>query len=199
MRLGILLLLTTIFWNNNMKANNDNYQIATFGAGCFWCVEAVFTELRGVQSVTPGYAGGTGSKPTYEAVCTGNTGYAEVAQIVYDPEIISYKELLEVFWKTHDPTTLNQQGADVGSQYRSVVFYHNQSQKQEAEFYLKKVDESGAYNHPVVTEIVSLDAFYEAENYHNDYFENNPEQAYCRFVIQPKVDKFRAAFADKLK
>jgi peptide-methionine (S)-S-oxide reductase len=194
-----LLLLMTIIWNNQSMANNENFETATFGAGCFWCVEAVFTELKGVHSVTPGYAGGMGPKPTYEAVCTGNTGYAEVAQISFDPEIISYKELLEVFWKTHDPTTLNKQGADVGTQYRSVIFYHNPRQKQEAEFYLKKVDESGAYSNPVVTEIVVLDEFYEAENYHNDYFENNPEKAYCRFVIQPKVDKFRAAFADKLK
>ena len=199
MRLSFLLLLATLILNIQTMANKDNYETATFGAGCFWCIEAVFNELKGVESVTPGYAGGTGSEPTYEAVCTGNTGYAEVAQIVYNPELISFAELLEVFWKTHDPTTLNRQGADVGSQYRSVIYYHNQDQKEKAEYYLKKVDESGAYENKVVTEISALDKFYKAENYHNDYFENNPEQAYCRFVIQPKVDKFRAAFKDKLK
>lgn len=180
-------------------ANKDNYEVATFGAGCFWCIEAVFSELKGVESVTPGYAGGEVLNPSYEAVCSGTTGHAEVAQIVFDPEVITFAELLEVFWKTHDPTTLNQQGADVGTQYRSVIFYHNEKQKEEAEFYFKKVDDSGAYINPLVTEITPLDKFYPAENYHNDYFENNPEQAYCRFVIQPKVDKFREAFKDKLK
>ena len=199
MRISFLVILTTLILNNQTMANKDNYEIATFGAGCFWCIEAVFSELKGVESVTPGYAGGEVLNPSYEAVCAGTTGHAEVAQIVFDPEIITFSELLEVFWKTHDPTTLNQQGADVGTQYRSVIFYHNEKQKEEAEFYFKKVDESGAYINPLVTEISALDVFYPAENYHNDYFENNPEQAYCRFVIQPKVDKFRAAFKDKLK
>lgn len=199
MRIRILLILTTLILNKQTMANKDNYEIATFGAGCFWCIEAVFSELKGVESVTPGYAGGEVLNPTYEAVCAGTTGHAEVAQIVFDPKIITYVELLEVFWKTHDPTTLNQQGADVGTQYRSVIFYHNEKQKEEAEFYFKKVDESGAYSNPLVTEIAELDTFYPAENYHNDYFEKNPEQAYCRFVIQPKVDKFREAFKDKLK
>ena len=199
MRISFLLLLTALILNKQTMANKDNYETATFGAGCFWCIEAVFSELKGVESVTPGYAGGEVLNPSYEAVCSGNTGHAEVAQIVFDPEVITFAELLEVFWKTHDPTTLNQQGADVGTQYRSVIFYHNEKQKEEAEFYFKKVDESGAYINPLVTEISALDVFYPAENYHNDYFENNPEQAYCRFVIQPKVDKFRAAFKDKLK
>ena len=199
MQIRFLLILTTLILNNQTMANKDNFETATLGAGCFWCVEAVFTELKGVESVIPGYAGGGDPNPSYEAVCSGTTGHAEVAQIEFDPEIITFAELLEVFWKTHDPTTLNRQGADVGSQYRSVIFYHNEKQKEEAEFYFKKVDESGAYINPLVTEIVPLDQFYPAENYHNDYFEKNPEQAYCRFVIQPKVDKFREAFKDKLK
>lgn len=199
MRIRILLILTTLILNNQIMANKDNYETATFGAGCFWCIEAVFSELKGVESVTPGYTGGEVIDPSYEAVCSGTTGHAEVAQIVFDPIIITFAELLEVFWKTHDPTTLNQQGADVGTQYRSVIYYHNEKQKEEAIFYFKKVDESGAYSNPLVTEISELDTFYPAENYHNDYFEKNPEQAYCRFVIQPKVDKFRTAFKDKLK
>lgn len=182
-----------------LNAMSKSYEKATFGAGCFWCVEAVFTELKGVESVTPGYAGGQVKNPTYEAVCSGTTGHAEVAQIVFDPEVISYDELLEVFWKTHDPTTLNQQGADIGTQYRSVIFYHDEAQKNAAEFYKKKLDESGAWDDFIVTEIVPLDVFYPAENYHNDYFKNNPDAAYCRFVIQPKVEKFKAAFSNKLK
>jgi len=179
--------------------NEQDYEKATFGAGCFWCVEAVFSELKGVISVTPGYAGGTVNDPSYEAVCTGNTGHAEVAQIVFDPNVISYAELLEVFWQTHDPTTLNQQGADVGTQYRSVIFYHNNEQKDEAEYYKKKLNESGAYTNPIVTEIEALDKFYRAENYHDDYYKNNPDQGYCRFVIKPKVDKVKKVFKDKLK
>ena len=199
MRLSFLLILTTLLLNKQVMANKDNFETATFGAGCFWCIEAVFSELKGVESVTPGYAGGEVVNPSYEAVCTGNTGHAEVAQIVFDPEIITFAELLEVFWKTHDPTTLNKQGADVGTQYRSVIFYHNERQKEESEYYLKKLDESGAYSNPIVTEIAPFNHFYPAENYHNDYFEKNPNAAYCRFVIQPKVDKLRAAFKDKLK
>lgn len=172
---------------------------ATLGAGCFWCVEAVFQELEGVKSVQSGYAGGFVKNPSYKEVCNGTTGHAEVAQIVYDSEVISFEELLEVFWQTHDPTTLNRQGNDVGTQYRSSVFYHNAEQKEKAEFYKTKLDESGAYSNPIVTTIEELTDFYVAEDYHQDYFNNNSSQPYCTFVVKPKVEKFRKAFADKLK
>lgn len=172
---------------------------ATFGAGCFWCVEAVFQELDGVMSVSSGYMGGAVKNPTYKEVCTGQTGHAEVARIIYDPAKISFADLLEVFWKTHDPTTLNRQGADVGTQYRSVVFYHSEEQKTEAESYKKKLDESGAWDKPLVTEISPAEIFYEAEEYHQNYYTQNGDASYCQFVIRPKMDKFRKAFADKLK
>lgn len=172
---------------------------ATFGAGCFWCVEAVFQELDGVMSVSSGYMGGAVKNPTYKEVCTGQTGHAEVARIIYDPAKISFADLLEVFWKTHDPTTLNRQGADVGTQYRSVVFYHSEEQKTEAESYKKKLDESGAWDKPLVTEISPVEIFYEAEDYHQNYYTQNGDASYCQFVIRPKMDKFRKAFADKLK
>lgn len=195
-RLSILvpLLMLTI-----MTKGQGTKDTATFGAGCFWCVEAVFVELKGVESVVPGYTGGEVKNPTYRAVCDGTTGHAEVAQIVYDPSVITFAELLEVFWMTHDPTTLNRQGNDVGTQYRSAVFYHNESQKEEAEFYKKKLAENEVYPNPIVTEIVPLGTFYLAEDYHNDYYANNPDQGYCKFVIRPKVEKFRKAFAEKLK
>lgn len=172
---------------------------ATFGAGCFWCVEAVFQELDGVMSVSSGYMGGAVKNPTYKEVCTGQTGHAEVARIIYDPAKISFADLLEVFWKTHDPTTLNRQGADVGTQYRSVVFYHSEEQKIEAESYKKKLDQSGAWDKPLVTEISPAEIFYEAEEYHQNYYTQNGDASYCQFVIRPKMDKFRKAFADKLK
>ena len=172
---------------------------ATFGAGCFWCVEAVFQELDGVMSVSSGYMGGAIKNPTYKEVCTGQTGHAEVARIIYDPAKISFADLLEVFWKTHDPTTLNRQGADVGTQYRSVIFYHSEEQKTEAESYKKKLDQSGAWDKPLVTEISPAEIFYEAEEYHQNYYTQNGDASYCQFVIRPKMDKFRKAFADKLK
>ncbi|MCI5054882.1 MAG: peptide-methionine (S)-S-oxide reductase MsrA [Flavobacteriales bacterium] len=172
---------------------------ATFGAGCFWCVEAVFTELRGVYKVTPGYTGGLTKNPTYKEVCSGTTGHAEVAQISYDSTEISFEELLEVFWKTHDPTTLNRQGNDVGTQYRSAIYYHNDDQKNKAEHYKNKLNEEQAWPNPVVTEISPLEKFYVAEDYHHNYFEENPNQGYCKYVIQPKVEKFRKAFSSKLK
>ena len=174
-------------------------ELATFGAGCFWCVEAVFQELDGVISVQSGYSGGKVKNPSYRLVCTGSTGHAEVCQIKYDPSKIGFVELLEVFWKTHDPTTLNQQGADRGTQYRSVIFYHNDEQKQLAEKYKKELDKSGAFDDPIVTEFAKFDIFYEAEDYHNSYFKLNPEQGYCRIVIQPKMEKFRKVFKEKLK
>lgn len=172
---------------------------AVFGAGCFWCVEAVFTELDGVIEVMPGYTGGTVVDPSYKAVCTGTTGHAEVARIVYDPAKITYPELLEVFWQTHDPTTLNRQGADIGTQYRSAIFYTSEEQRALAEKYKAELDKSGAWDKPIVTEIVPLTAFYPAEDYHRDYYANNPEQGYCQLVIRPKVEKFRKVFHDKLK
>lgn len=185
--------------NNEEEMVNEGMDTATFGAGCFWCIEAVFQDLKGVQSVTSGYTGGFVKNPSYKEVCTGRTGHAEVAQIVFDPEVISFDELLEVFWKTHDPTTLNRQGNDVGKQYRSSVFYHNADQKEKAQYYKSKLDESGAYPNPIVTTIEELTDFYVAEDYHQNYYNNNSSQPYCTFVIQPKVEKFRKAFADKLK
>jgi peptide-methionine (S)-S-oxide reductase len=181
------------------NAQSTNKEVAVLGAGCFWCIEAVFQELKGVESVESGYMGGTVDNPTYEQVCTGTTGHAEVARITFDPGVITYKEVLEVFWKTHDPTTLNRQGADVGTQYRSAVFYLNAKQKEEAEFYKQRLNESGAFSAPIITEITAAGKFYIAENYHQDYYSLNPNQGYCQYVIQPKLEKFRAAFADKLK
>ena len=172
---------------------------ATFGAGCFWCVEAVFQRLNGVSAVQSGYTGGHVENPAYRDVCNGTTGHAEVAQITYDPDKVTFRELLEVFWKTHDPTTLNQQGADRGTQYRSAVFYHSDEQRDEAEALKKSLDESGAFDRPIVTEISKLGTYYEAEDYHQDYFNLNPDQGYCRAVVGPKVEKFKKAFADKLK
>jgi len=174
-------------------------QVATFGSGCFWCTEAIFERLNGVVKVESGYAGGTVKDPTYEEVCSGTTGHAEVTQITYDPKLITYDELLEVFWKTHDPTTLNRQGNDVGTQYRSVIYYHNDEQKKLAEKYKEELNKSGIWDKPIVTEISQFTNFYPAENYHQDYYENNPAQPYCSFVITPKVEKFEKVFKDKLK
>lgn len=172
---------------------------ATFATGCFWCTEAVFQELKGVLKATSGYSGGTVANPSYEAVCTGETGHAECLQIIYDPKVISFDELLEVFWEAHDPTTLNRQGNDVGTQYRSAIFYHNAEQKQKAEHYKAELSKSGAYNSPIVTEITPFTKFYPAENYHQDYFRLHGSQPYCSMVIRPKVEKFEKVFKDKLK
>jgi peptide-methionine (S)-S-oxide reductase len=177
----------------------DGLERATFGTGCFWCTEAVFEQLRGVKSVESGYTGGNLKNPSYEQVCSGLTGHAEVVQITYDPKVIAFPELLEVFWKTHDPTSLNRQGNDVGTQYRSAVFYHDDQQREAAEHYKKKLDDSGAFNDKIVTEITPLGEFYPAEKYHQDYYRSNPAQGYCTMVIRPKVEKFRKAFADKLE
>lgn len=177
----------------------SNYAQATFGSGCFWCTEAVFKELKGVQSVQSGYSGGLIPNPTYRQICTGTTGHAEVIQVTYDPNTISYPELLEVFWKTHDPTTLNRQGNDVGTQYRSVVFYHNDEQRKQAETYKQKLDAAGAFADPIVTEISPLTEFYPAEDYHQDYYELHGYEPYCQMVVRPKVDKVREVFRDKLK
>jgi peptide-methionine (S)-S-oxide reductase len=172
---------------------------ATFGTGCFWCTEAVFQELKGVYKVTSGYSGGNVKNPSYEEVCSGSTGHAECLQIIYDPKVISFDELLEVFWEAHDPTTLNRQGNDVGTQYRSVIFYHDREQKTKAEEYKVKLDKSGAYNNPIVTEITAFSHFYAAEDYHQDYYRLHGSQPYCSFVIRPKVEKFEKVFKNKLK
>lgn len=178
---------------------SDKSEIATLGAGCFWCVEAVFQRLTGVQQVTSGYAGGTVANPTYEQVCSGSTGHAEVAQITFDPSSISFEDILYVFWRTHDPTTLNKQGADRGTQYRSVIFYHTESQKEIAKKSKQETNASGLWPNPIVTEISPLTTFYPAENYHQNYFELNRYQPYCQMVIDPKIRKLKKDFQDKLK
>jgi peptide-methionine (S)-S-oxide reductase len=183
---------------DQMTDSTMNTEIATFGAGCFWCVEAVFQELKGVLKVESGYMGGESPNPTYREVCTGTTGHAEVTRITFDPAQITYEELLEVLWTSHDPTTLNRQGADAGTQYRSAVFYHTPEQKAIAEKSKAEVA-SQIWERPIVTEITAADTFYPAENYHQDYYANNPDAGYCRIVIAPKVQKVREKFTDKLK
>lgn len=179
-------------------AANAKLETATFGEGCFWCCEAVFQRLRGVKSVVSGYSNGQVDKPTYEQVSSGRTGYAEVIQVTFDPKEIKFDDLLKVFWQTHDPTTLNQQGHDVGTQYRSAVFYHNEDQHRVAEAYKKQLDKSGAFKKPIVTEITPIKNFFPAEGYHQNYFNQNPNQQYCQFVIRPKVEKFNKEFKDLL-
>ncbi|MBK7681271.1 MAG: peptide-methionine (S)-S-oxide reductase MsrA [Bacteroidia bacterium] len=181
------------------KNTNGELDTAIFGAGCFWCVEAIFQQLEGVEKVASGYSGGARENPTYDQVCSGATGHAEVIQVIYDPAKISFVDLLEVFWGVHDPTTLNRQGADVGTQYRSVIFYTNADQKKLAEDYKKKLNASGAFPQPVVTEISPLKSFFVAENYHQNYFNENGNQPYCSLVIRPKLDKFKKVFGDKMK
>ncbi len=179
--------------------NDPNKEIAVFGGGCFWCTEAIFQSLRGVVSVLPGYSGGTKPNPTYEEVCGGNTGHVEVIKIEFDPEQIKYSDLLGVFFATHDPTTMNRQGNDVGEQYQSVVFYSNDEQRTQASAFIEKLQQDTVFEKPVVTQIKPLEEFYEAENYHQNYFANNKNQPYCQMVIDPKVQKFRAKFANLLK
>ena len=178
---------------------SDSLEVATFANGCFWCTEALFERVKGVQKVVSGYSGGTVENPTYKQVCTGQTGHAEAVQITFDPAQVSYADLLQIFWKTHDPTTLNQQGPDVGTQYRSAVFYHNEAQKKTAEAYKQQLEESKTFKRPIVTEITEYASFYPAENYHQDYFELNSRQPYCRQQISPKIKKFNRMFRDKLK
>lgn len=172
---------------------------ATFAAGCFWCVEAQFRQLKGVEKVTDGFTGGYVKNPTYQEVCSGNTGHAEACNILYDPSVISYDELLAAFFTAHDPTQLNRQGNDVGTQYRSAIFYHNAAQKDKADYYIKKLNEAKAYKNDIVTVVTPYTVFYKAEGYHQDYYDKNPEQSYCKYVIQPEVEKFRKVFKDKLK
>lgn len=202
----ILIFLNSLGCSNNAQSkfeekmiDTNKYSLATFGSGCFWCTEAVFTRLKGVAKVESGYSGGNVPNPSYEAVCTGKTGHAECTQIYFDPAVISYTQLLEVFFKTHDPTTLNRQGADVGTQYRSVIFYHNEEQKQLAEKVKHELTSAKIWNSPIVTEISEFKKFYKAEDYHQNYYENNTNQGYCAFVITPKIEKFEKVFKDLLK
>lgn len=177
----------------------DKKEIAIFGNGCFWCTEAIFMQLKGVESVLPGYSGGKIKNPSYKEVCTGNTGHAEVIQIIFDPHMISYRELLEVFFYTHDPTTLNRQGNDVGTQYRSAIFYNSKNQKDDAALIIRQLEAEGVYDRKIVTEITAFDVFYPAEDYHQNYYNNNKDQPYCRAVINPKLDKFVKKYQAKLK
>ncbi len=197
-----LIILTGLFLSLSLFGKSvmeDKFEIATFGGGCFWCVEAIFERVKGVQKVESGYSGGEVANPDYKMVVTGRTGHAEVVQITFNPEIVSYLELLEIFFKTHDPTTLNRQGADVGTQYRSIVLYHNQEQQKLAEQTVQALDSEGIWNDPIVTQVEPFKVFYSAEAYHQEYYENNPNQGYCRLVITPKVDKFEKVFKEKLK
>jgi peptide-methionine (S)-S-oxide reductase len=177
----------------------ESNEIATLGGGCFWCLEAVFEQVRGVEKVVSGYSGGTLADPNYRQVCDGTTGHAEAVQVTFDPRTISFREVLEVFFAIHDPTTLNRQGADAGTQYRSVIFYHSAKQKQTAEALIAELNAAGIWDRPIVTEVVPFERFYPAEDYHQEYFRNNPGQPYCQMVVAPKVVKFRKQFLAKLK
>lgn len=199
MKTLLTLILLVFTMTNNSDANPVETETATFGAGCFWCVEAIYQRVTGVVAVESGYAGGNVDNPTYEQVVSGRTGHAEVARVTFDPEQISYEELLEVFWHTHDPTTLNRQGADMGTQYRSAIFYHNDEQKEIAERSMKKTDESDLWNDPIVTEITPLSKYSVAEDYHQNYFNNNPNAGYCSIVVAPKVQKFKKDFPHLLQ
>lgn len=203
----VLVLIAYLLFSQEMidkktetrQIMNSNMALATFGNGCFWCTEAIFEQLKGVENVVPGYAGGSKKDPTYEEVCLGITGHAEVIQMSYDPKIISYRELLEVFFYTHDPTTLNRQGNDIGTQYRSAIYYHDKDQKNDALEIIKQLKSEKVYEDKIVTEVTRLDEFYLAENYHNDYYNNNKNQGYCRVVINPKLDKFTKKYKSKIK
>lgn len=197
--LALILLSIHVFAQKNKKNMNNNLATATFGNGCFWCTEAIFQRLKGVEKVIPGYTGGVVKNPTYNEVCTGTTGHAEAIQITYDPKVISYRELLDVFFYTHDPTTLNRQGADAGTQYRSAIFYHDKEQKKDAELMISQLESEGVYHDKIVTEITPFDKFYIAENYHQNYYNNNKNQGYCRAVINPKLDKFVKKYSKKIK
>lgn len=196
MKKHIIILVLLIFSNEIMGKELEK---ATLGGGCFWCTEAVYLQLKGVVEVKPGYGGGHVKNPTYNEVCTGNTGHAEVVQITFDPEIVSFSEILEVFFVTHDPTTLNRQGNDVGTQYRSAIFYHSEKQKQTATEIIKALEKEKAYKNPIVTEVTAFDTFYVAGDYHINYFARNKNQPYCQYVVAPKVEKFQKVFKDKMK
>ena len=200
-----LFLFVFVSLNHSYAQNMDtnkgiekSFEMVTFCSGCFWCTEAIFNLVNGVEKAIPGYSGGIELNPTYELVCSGTTKYAEVIQVTFDPEIITFKELLEIFWQTHDPTTLNRQGADVGPQYRSVIFYHTQKQKEEAKYYKDILNKEGIWKKPIVTEISPFVKFYQAEDYHINYYENNQANGYCNYVITPKIEKFKKVFSDKI-
>jgi peptide-methionine (S)-S-oxide reductase len=182
-----------------MTQTNQNAAVATLAGGCFWCLEAVYDDMQGIESVVSGYMGGRVENPTYQQVCTGTTGHAEVVQVTYDPAVVSYRDLLEVFFTIHDPTTLNRQGNDVGTQYRSAIFYHDEAQKETAESLIAELEKDNVWDSPIVTEVVPLDTFYPAEDYHQDYYQNNAYQPYCQFVVRPKLEKFRQKFAGRRK
>jgi peptide-methionine (S)-S-oxide reductase len=182
-----------------MTQTNQNAAVATLAGGCFWCLEAVYDDMQGIESVLSGYMGGRVENPTYQQVCTGTTGHAEVVQVTYDPDVVTYRDLLEVFFTIHDPTTLNRQGNDVGTQYRSAIFYHNEAQKETAEFLIAELEKAHVWDSPIVTEVAPLDTFYPAEDYHQDYYQNNAYQPYCQFVVRPKLEKFRQKFAERRK
>jgi peptide-methionine (S)-S-oxide reductase len=182
-----------------MTQTTREREVATLGGGCFWCLEAVFDDLQGVDDVVSGYAGGHHDAPTYEQVCAGTTGHAEVVQVSFDPRVVTFREILEIFFTIHDPTTLNRQGADVGTQYRSAVFYHSEEQKRAAEQVIRELDEAGVWDAPIVTELTPLDRCYPAEAYHQEYYRRNPNQGYCQFVVAPKVAKFRQKYTHLLK
>jgi peptide-methionine (S)-S-oxide reductase len=196
---GIFPTPDSVEIETSAQASANETEKATFGSGCFWCAEALFQQLKGVQTVISGYSGGSVENPTYKEICTGMTGHAEVIQVTFDPKIVSYQELLEVFWRTHDPTTLNRQGNDVGTQYRSVIFYHTDRQRQLAERYREKIDAAHVFSKPLLTEIALFTIFYPAEDYHQNYYFNHAQQPYCRSIIGPKLDKLRNVFQDKLK
>ena len=185
--------------NTTETSSSIHNDTATFGNGCFWCTEAFFQRIKGVEKVISGYSGGKTPNPSYEQVSTGATGYVEVVQVIYNPSKVTFDDLLEVFWKTHDPTTLNRQGNDVGTQYRSVIFYHTEEQKAKAAHYKEELNKSGAWNKPVVTAIEPSTNFYAAENYHQNYYNNNPRQMYCQYVIRPKLEKFEKVFKEEMK
>jgi peptide-methionine (S)-S-oxide reductase len=185
--------------NKNMQSGKQNLQVATLAGGCFWCLEAIYDDLKGVEDVVSGYSGGSVPNPSYEQVSTGRTGHAETVQVTFDPAVISFEDILHIFFSIHDPTTLNRQGADVGTQYRSAIFYHGEEQKTTAGRVVQEIEDAGIWDHPLVTELKPFDAFYEAEDYHQEYFSKNPYQPYCQVVIAPKVSKFRKKYYERLK
>lgn len=197
-KLFFIVILLVMAGTNKLLSQNK-MEKATFGSGCFWCSEAIFTRVEGVSKAISGYSGGTEPNPTYELICTGKTRYAEVTQITYDPTVVPYEILLKIFWETHDPTTLNRQGADVGPQYRSVIYFHNDEQKKMAMKIKAELNEAGIWENPIVTEIDRFEKFYTAEDYHLDYYESNPSNSYCNFVITPKIKKFENVFREYLK
>ena len=195
----VFMLSLMVSAQKNEKTMSDQMALATFGNGCFWCTEAIFQQLKGVESVLPGYTGGAIKNPSYKEVCAGTTGHAEAIQIKYDPSVISFRELLDVFFYTHDPTTLNRQGADRGTQYRSAIFFHNKEQETDAKTVIAQLTVEGVYEDPIVTEVTAIGVFYEAEDYHKNYYINNKNQGYCRAVINPKLDKFMKKYGSKTK